>query len=108
MESENVFNTLAIDSFTDQNLVIAVVNFLAAHNTDVPQILALISEFSESLSRNIRSSNVNVLQKFKLSRNELGTCIINFRATKEIQLVNIFEFFELGNTIVCYVTAFSE
>ena len=82
--AEDVFYALAIDSFADQNLVITIVNFFAAHDADIPKILTFVSEFSESLSRDICSSNIYVLQEFELSRDELGTCIINFRATKEI------------------------
>ena len=108
MESENIFNALTIDSFADQNLVIAIVNFFAAHYTDVLQILALIGEFTKSLRRDVRSSNINVLQESELCRDKLGTCIIDFGAAEEIELVDIFEFFELGDAVVSNVAAFSE
>jgi hypothetical protein len=108
MESENIFNSLAIDSFADQDLVIAVVNFFAAHNTDILQVLAFVGEFPQSLGRDIRSSNINVLEEFELCCDKLGACIVDFSAAEEVELIDIFEFFKLCDAIICDVTAFSQ
>ena len=108
MESENIFNTLAIDSFADQDLVITVVNFFAAHNTDVLQVLAFVGEFPESLGRDVCSSNINVLKESELRGDELGTCIVDFGAAEEVELVDVFEFFKLGDAVIRYVAAFSQ
>ena len=80
MESENVFDALTVYAAANQNLIIAVIYFLAAHYTNIFQILAFVGEFSEALCGDVGAADVNIFQKPELVGNVFGTGIVNFCA----------------------------
>lgn len=82
MESEYIFNSMALNLLLCKYLVIAEIKFLAAHDTHFRQVLTVCNKISQGHRCNTCSTQVQLLNKLELIRHRFDSFILNFYASK--------------------------
>jgi hypothetical protein len=105
MESKDIINPLAVNLFTNKDLIIRVVQFLATHDAHAFQVFAILNELTKAYRGDIGTSKVQVLNELEVLRYLLYAFVFDLGAAKEVQLPEVLKLFELANTLIRQVAA---
>ena len=67
MESENVIDSLAYNTFAAENLIITIVQLFTSHYATSFEVLAGLNQVAEAGSSDVCASKVQVLDKLELT-----------------------------------------
>lgn len=89
VESKGILNESRLYPSLPENFVITVIQFLAALDTDFPEILGVLSKILKSLGRHISRADVQALKEWNLSGYGSESFILKFDTAQHIELSQV-------------------